>query len=86
MVSLIHQQTPKADIARAVHDGISNRVSSMVRRVGIVDDLALNGGPARNIGLVQSLKDDLAKDIIVPEDPDYVSALGAALYAAELAY
>ncbi|KLU61256.1 R-phenyllactate dehydratase activator [Peptococcaceae bacterium CEB3] len=85
VVSLIHQKTPKEDIARAVHDGVSNRVSSMVRRVGLLDDLALIGGPGRNQGLVQSLKDDLQKDIRVPEDPDYVSALGAAVYAAEIA-
>lgn len=85
VVSLIHQQTAKADIARAVHDGVSNRVSSMVRRVGILDDLVLIGGPGRNIGLVQSLKDILAKDIAVPDDPDYISALGAALFAAEIA-
>ncbi len=85
VVSLIHQQTAKADIARAVHDGISNRVSSMVRRVGLLDDLGLIGGPARNGGLLQSLKDDLGKEILVPEDPDFVSALGAALYAAEIA-
>lgn len=85
VVSLIHQQTAKEDIARAVHDGVSNRVSSMVRRVGIVDDLALIGGPGHNIGLVQSLKDDLAKEIAVPDDPDYISALGAALYATEIA-
>lgn len=85
VVSLIHQQTAKEDIARAVHDGISNRVSSMVRRIGMVDDLGFIGGPARNVGLVQSLKDDLAKDILVPADPDYVSALGAAIYAAEIA-
>lgn len=83
VVSLIHQRTAKEDIARAVHDGIANRVSSMVRRVGIVDDLGLIGGPARNIGLVQSLKDNLAKDILVPADPDYVSALGAAIFATE---
>lgn len=85
VVSLIHQQTSKEDIARAVHDGISNRVSSMVRRVGIVDDLGLIGGPALNVGIVQSLKDDLAKEITVPAEPEYVSALGAALYAAEIA-
>ncbi len=83
VVSLIHQQTAKEDIARAVHDGISNRISSMVRRVGMIDDLVVIGGPARNVGLVQSLRDDLAKNIIVPDDPDFVSAIGAALYAAE---
>ncbi len=85
VISLIHQKTAKEDIARAVHDGVSNRVSSMVRRVGIVDDVALIGGPGLNVGLVQSLKDNLAKNIVVPDYTEYISALGAAIYAAEIA-
>ncbi|KUO78374.1 MAG: CoA activase [Desulfosporosinus sp. BRH_c37] len=85
VVSLIHQNTAKEDIAKAVHDGVSNRVSSMVRRVGIVDDVVLIGGPGKNVGLVQSLSEDLAKVIIVPEYPEFISALGAALYAVEIA-
>ncbi|HBW34396.1 acyl-CoA dehydratase activase [Desulfosporosinus sp. BICA1-9] len=84
VVSLIHQNTAIEDIAKAVHDGVSNRVSSIVRRVGIVDDVALIGGPGKNIGLVQSLSEDLAKVIIVPEYPEFISALGAALYAVEI--
>ena len=74
----------KEDIARAVHDGISNRISSMVRRVGIVM-VTVIGGPARNVGRIQSLRDDLAKGIVVTDDPDYVSAISAAIYAAEIA-
>lgn len=85
VISLIHQNTAKEDIAKAVHDGVSNRVSSLVRRVGMLDDVVLIGGPSKNIGLVQSLKNDLAKDIIVPENPEYISALGAALHAVEIA-
>lgn len=85
VVSLIHQNTAIEDIAKAVHDGVSNRVSSMVRRVGIVDDVALIGGPGKNEGLVQSLREDLDKVIIIPEYPEFISALGAALYAVEIA-
>lgn len=83
VVSLIHQNTAKEDIAHAIHKGISSRVCSLVRRVGIVGDIALIGGPGHNIGLVQAIKDDLGKEISVPEDPEYISALGAAIYATE---
>lgn len=83
VISLIHQKTAKADIAHAIHKGIAIRIASMVRGAGIVEGIALIGGPGNNVGLVQAVKDVLAKDVVIPEDPDYMSALGAALYAAE---
>ncbi len=82
VVSLIHQKTPKPDIARAVHDAIAGRVASVARIVGLKKDLAMVGGMAKNAGFVDSLKRDTGMDIIVPEDPDYVGALGAAVAAA----
>lgn len=82
VVSLIHAQTPKADIARAVHDAIASRISSMTRRVGIEREVVLIGGVGHNVGFVESLKRDLGVDVHVPEDPEYVSAIGAAVAAA----
>ena len=82
VVSLIHAKTPKEDIVRAVHDAIASRIGSMVRRVGIERDVALIGGVAHNIGFVDALRRGLGLEILVPEEPDYVSAVGAALVAA----
>ena len=79
VISLLHARTPHADIARAVHNGIAERVASMVRRVGIEKDLVLIGGVARNRGFVDALNRILGVEVKVPEDPEYVSALGAAL-------
>jgi benzoyl-CoA reductase subunit D len=83
VVSLIHQQTPKADIARAVHDAIASRIISMVRKIGFEPDVVLIGGVAKNPGFLDSLSRDLETDIAVPEHPEYICALGAALAAAE---
>ncbi len=85
VVSLIHAKTSQEDISRAVVDAIGNRVASMVRRIGIERDMALVGGVAKNVGLLRSLEDELGKPILVPDDPEYVSALGAALTATERA-
>ncbi|OAT85272.1 acyl-CoA dehydratase activase [Desulfotomaculum copahuensis] len=85
VVSLIHAKTPKEDIAHAVHDAIASRVISMVRRVGLEKDLALIGGLAYNAGFVRSMEEGLEVKAQVPEDPEYVTALGAALVAAEKA-
>ena len=82
VVSLIHQKTPKQDIARAVHDAIAGRVGSVARIVGLENDVVMIGGVARNIGFVESLKRELGIDVQVPEAPDFVGALGAATAAA----
>ncbi len=81
VVSLIHAKTPKHDIARAVHDAISGRISSVARIIGLEKDIAVIGGVARNVGLIDSLKRDIGMDVTVPDDPDFVGALGAAVAA-----
>jgi benzoyl-CoA reductase subunit D len=83
VVSLLHAKTPKADIARAVHDAIASRIISLVRKVGFEPDVVLIGGVAYNAGFVDSLKRGLECEILVPDDPEYVSAYGAALAATE---
>ena len=85
VVSLIHAQTPKANIARAIHDAIAERVVSMVRRLGITEDVLLVGGLAYDVGFVDSIKRGLGVEVHVPENPEYVSAYGAALVAQERA-
>ena len=82
VVSLIHQKTPKPDIARAVMNAIAGRISSVARIVGLEKDIVMVGGMARNAGFVDSLKKTIEMDVLVPEDPDYMGALGAAEAAA----
>jgi benzoyl-CoA reductase subunit D len=83
VVSLIHAKHAKEDIARAVHDAISDRIASMARKIGIEKDVALVGGVSRNVGFVDSLKRDLKTDLMIPDDPEYSCAFGAALVATE---
>lgn len=83
LVTLIHSRTPKPDMARAIHDAIADRIVSLVRRVGVEPNVMLIGGLAKNIGFVTSLKRDLGHEVIVPEDPEFVGAYGAAIKAAE---
>ena len=82
VVTLIHRQEPKPEIARAVFDAMADRVSSMVRRLGVNPDVVLVGGVAKDIGFIASLKRKLGVDLFIPENPEFVGALGAALIAA----
>lgn len=84
VVSLIHSATPKEDIAKSVLDAVASRVCAMVRRVGIEDEVILIGGMVNNPGFVRSLKTALGVDnVYLPEMPEYISALGAALLATD---
>ena len=85
VVSLIHREEPKPEIARAIFDAMAERVSSMVHRLGINQDIALVGGVAKDVGFVASLKRRLGMDILIPEEPLFAGAVGAALIAAKRA-
>jgi benzoyl-CoA reductase subunit D len=82
VVSLIHSKISKEDISKAIHDAIAGRISSMVLRVGVEKDVVLIGGVALDAGFKPPLERELKTSIIVPEYPEYVSALGAAVIAA----
>jgi benzoyl-CoA reductase subunit D len=81
VISLIHQKETRENIANGVHNGISNRLCSMFRRLGIKDGITFIGGPSRNQGLAASLSKDLGQQMIVPEHSFVLSAVGAALCA-----
>ena len=78
VVSLIHQKVSKPDIARAVMNATAGRVGSVARIVGLEKEVVMVGGMAKNLGFIDSLKKNLEMDVVVPEDPDYMGALGSA--------
>ena len=83
IVSLVHSQAAMPDIARAVLIAIAERVASIVRKVGIENDLAAIGGVALNKGFIKAVEKTLNVKIFVPAEPNFVGALGAAIAAAE---
>ncbi|MCX7839284.1 MAG: acyl-CoA dehydratase activase [Anaerolineae bacterium] len=81
VVSLIHAQTPRAEIARAVFASIAARVATLARRVGIEAEVAIVGGLAHSTGFVDALARELGVKVLVPNEPAFIGALGAALIA-----
>lgn len=84
VVTLIHSKVAKEDISKAIHDAMASRIASMILRLGVEKDVVLVGGIARNPGFLPPLKKELNTEILVPEHPEYVGALGAALLALEM--
>jgi benzoyl-CoA reductase subunit D len=85
VVTLIHRQESKPEIARAIYDAMAERITSMVQRLGVTPDVVLIGGVAKDVGFVASLKRKLGIEPFVPENPEFAGALGAALQAARKA-
>jgi predicted CoA-substrate-specific enzyme activase len=86
VVSLIANGTSVKEIVNALNRSISSRTIGLVKRVapdtnGVT--IAMSGGVAHNKGVVNALSKILQTDIRVPEKPDTMGALGAALIAFE---
>ncbi len=73
-----------ADITAGINMAIAARLVSLVRRVGVVEDVTVTGGCAKNAGLIKCLEEKLKIKIkALPEDPQIVGAIGAAVLARE---
>ncbi|MBA7646357.1 2-hydroxyisocaproyl-CoA dehydratase activator [subsurface metagenome] len=81
VVSLISRGEESSAIALALHEAIATRIVGMVRRIGLKDGIVFAGGAALNKCLRQLLSEKLGVEITVPNDPQIVGALGAALLA-----
>jgi predicted CoA-substrate-specific enzyme activase len=83
VVGLIAKGTDKASILGGIHKSIASRIYGLVIRLGINRDVALIGGGAKNSGLSTSLEGLINQEILIPEHPQIVGAVGAALIAEE---
>ncbi len=84
VISLIAEGEAKEDIIRGLHEAISNRICSMANRLRLENTITLTGGVAKNIGMVRALKKRLKAKVYVPEEPQIVGALGAAVAASKM--
>jgi len=84
VVTLINEGVDLVDIVAGLHNSVAGRLNSMVGKVGLVEDVALTGGCAKNAGLVKALEEKLKVSVRgLPEDPQIVGAIGAALIAVD---
>jgi benzoyl-CoA reductase subunit D len=84
VVGLIHAKTEKKDISKAIHDAMASRIVSMIRRIGVNEDVVMLGGVGYNPGFVEAMKRELnLEKIYIPDDPEFGAAVGAAIVAAE---
>jgi predicted CoA-substrate-specific enzyme activase len=82
-VSRIAEGATKEDILAGLHRTLAAKIQAMVARLGVEPDCAVVGGGAKDIGLVKSIGEGLDCKLLLPEEPQIVAALGAALLAWE---
>jgi predicted CoA-substrate-specific enzyme activase len=80
--SLMARGHKPEDIALALHVSVVKRSLSMLRRVSSNGSLVFSGGVARNRCVAALIEREIGSSLLVPEDPDMVGALGAALHGA----
>jgi predicted CoA-substrate-specific enzyme activase len=85
VISHVHRDppTPKEDIVAGIYFSVVSRIMSLCKRIGITKDIAVTGGVALNDGLVNILEQELGFEVLKPESPQIVAALGAAIVAGE---
>jgi predicted CoA-substrate-specific enzyme activase len=84
-ISRVAEGALKEDILAGLHRTLAAKIQTMVERVGLEPDCAVVGGGAKDIGLVKSIEQSLDSELQLPEEPQIVTALGAALIALEKA-
>jgi predicted CoA-substrate-specific enzyme activase len=85
VISLVAEGNSEIEILGAIHTAIARRTVGLAGRVGVIQPLIMTGGVAKNKGMVRSIEKELKMTIHIPEEPQIVGALGAAIFAVDYA-
>jgi len=81
MVSLRAEGRTREDLVAGIHKAVASRVVVMGKTVGYREQVVFTGGVAKNTGVKNSLEAGIGLPILIPEEPQIMGALGAALLA-----
>jgi predicted CoA-substrate-specific enzyme activase len=82
VISLLTQGQSINNIANAIHHLVAHKAVSLINRVAPSEDTILfAGGVAHNPAVVALLKKLTNRNIIIPQLPEYMGAIGAAIAA-----
>jgi predicted CoA-substrate-specific enzyme activase len=73
------------NLVAGIHESLANRVSRMINRLRVAEEVVVTGGGAKNVGLVKALSDKLGYTVVVPPEPLLTGAIGAALLGKDIA-
>jgi len=79
VISQLARGADRRAVARGIIQSVVNRSITQLKKVGLTDDVVFVGGVAFNKGVVSLLEQNLNSPVFIPEDPQIVGAIGAAL-------
>ena len=79
IIGLLARGVEKGAIAAGIVDSIARKVQSLVQRLYVGGEVTFSGGIARNPDICRLIAAKLGVELNVPEKPQLVGALGAAL-------
>ncbi|WP_028584223.1 acyl-CoA dehydratase activase [Desulfogranum mediterraneum] len=85
VTSLIARGENPQEIALGLHTSVISRVAAMINRVSRAGDIIFSGGVAKNPCMQKLLTEKLQRSVLIPENPQLIGAIGAALLAREAA-
>ena len=71
----------RKDLIAGVHKAVSSRVVAMAASLNLKPDAVFTGGVAKNVGVKKFLEEEIGMELLVPDEPQIIGALGAALLA-----
>lgn len=84
-ISRVAEGSAKEDILAGVHQALADKISALIERVGLEKDCAISGGGGLDVGLIKRVEEKLGIKLLVPPQPQMVTAFGAAIMAEEMA-
>lgn len=81
VTSLLAKGEDRQEIALGIHSSVARRAIGMLKRVSVNDAIMFAGGVAQNPCMAEILKSLLNQKILIPDEPQFVGAFGAALLA-----
>jgi len=85
IISWLARGKKAEDVLMGVHQAIAARSLSLIRRVGVEEEVTFTGGVTRNVAMVKILEELLGTKLNVSPDAHYMGAIGAALFALDRA-
>lgn len=81
VISQLAHGTEIPDVVAGICTSVASRVAAFAKRVGIVEQVCISGGVARNSGVVEALEKQLEVPVACSEHAQLFGAIGAAIYS-----